>query len=42
MELPIWGGNWSNGANAGLALLYLSDRRSYVYSNIGLRPAFIL
>jgi hypothetical protein len=39
---PIRGGGWDNGAGAGLATLYLSNRRSGVASGIGLRPAFIL
>jgi hypothetical protein len=41
-RLPLWGGNWGYGSNAGLAYLYLMNRRSGVSSNIGLRPAFIL
>jgi hypothetical protein len=41
-RLPIRGGNWTNGAYAGLAALHLNDRRSYVYYYIGCRPAFIL
>ncbi len=40
--MPRCGGSWGNGANAGLAALYLTHRRSYSDSNIGLRPAFIL
>lgn len=39
-RLPIRGGNWYNGATAGLAALYLSASRAYTYSSIGFRPAF--
>jgi hypothetical protein len=39
--LPRWGGNWSNGANAGLACLNLNNRRSNVNNNLGLRPALL-
>jgi hypothetical protein len=39
---PRRGGAWSYGADAGLAALYLLNRRSYVSSSFGLRPAFIL
>ena len=41
-RLPIRGGNWGDGANAGLAGLFLDNRRSLVYYGLGLRPAFIL
>jgi hypothetical protein len=41
-RLPLWGGSWGHGANAGLAFLSLYVRRSYSHSNLGLRPAFIL
>jgi hypothetical protein len=41
-RLPRWGGDWGGGADAGLACLRLNYRRSYVYSSLGLRPAFIL
>jgi hypothetical protein len=40
-RLPLRGGNWSDGANAGLASLYLGCARSPVYSTLGFRPAFI-
>jgi hypothetical protein len=40
--LPLRGGSWLNGANAGLAALALSDRRSLVFGYGGCRPAFIL
>jgi retron-type reverse transcriptase len=36
---PIRGGNWNNGANAGLAALNLNNARSNSNSNIGFRPA---
>jgi hypothetical protein len=41
VALPIWGGNWGNGSNAGLAYLNLMNRRSNVNNNIGLRPALL-
>jgi hypothetical protein len=41
MALPIWGGNWNNASNAGLAYLNLNNRRSNVNNNIGLRPALL-
>ena len=41
-RLPIRGGNWLNGSNAGLAALYLGYARSNVSSNLGFRPAFAL
>jgi hypothetical protein len=41
-RVPIRGGNWSNGANAGLAYLNLNNVRSNVNNNIGLRPALPL
>jgi hypothetical protein len=41
-RLPIRGGTWYDGADAGLAALGLTVRRSYVYSTVGCRPAFIL
>ena len=40
-RLPLRGGDWSNGANAGLGALTLSHRRSGSYYTVGLRPAFI-
>ncbi len=39
-RLPFRGGNWSLGANAGLAAMNLSNARSNANSNIGFRPAF--
>ena len=41
-RVPIRGGSWYYGASAGLAALYLAERRSYVNYYIGCRPAFIL
>jgi hypothetical protein len=41
-RLPLRGGAWSVGSSAGLASLYLDDRRSRVGNDLGLRPAFIL
>ena len=38
-RLPIRGGNWNNGSNAGLAALNLNNARSNANSNIGFRPA---
>lgn len=40
-RFPLRGGNWSDGACAGLFYLYLRYARSYVYGNIGFRPAFV-
>ena len=40
-RLPVRGGSWGAGAHAGVAALYLAVRRSFVYSGIGCRPAFI-
>jgi hypothetical protein len=40
-RVPLRGGYWSSGADAGLAALYLGGARSYSHGNIGLRPAFI-
>lgn len=39
MRLPIRGGNWNNGANAGLGYLNLNNSRLNANSNIGFRPA---
>ena len=40
MRLPYRGGNWNNGANAGLAALNLNNSRVNTNTNIGFRPAF--
>ena len=39
-RLPIRGGNWNNGANAGLAAVNLNNSRANTNTNIGFRPAF--
>jgi hypothetical protein len=39
-RLPLRGGNWNNGANAGVAALNLNNARSNVNTNIGFRPDF--
>lgn len=39
-RLPLRGGPWNSGANAGLAALYLSDSRANTHAVIGFRPAF--
>lgn len=39
MRLPIRGGNWNNGGNAGLAALNVNNARSNRNANIGCRPA---
>lgn len=39
-RLPIRGGNWGSGSNAGLAALYLLNLRSDTYAYIGFRAAF--
>ena len=41
-RLPIRGGGWSFGADAGLGALYLNNVRSAVSNSHGCRPAFIL
>ncbi|SUD59831.1 Uncharacterised protein [Ectopseudomonas oleovorans] len=41
-RLPIRGGNWSNGAYAGVRALNLFYARSLVSSSLGARPAFVL
>ena len=40
MRLPYRGGNWNNGANAGLAALDLRESRVSTNTIIGFRPAF--
>ena len=40
MGLPIAGGNWNNGASAGVFALNLNNPRSNRNSNIGARPDF--
>ncbi len=40
-RLPIRGGGWNNGANAGLFYLYLYHPRSLSHGDVGFRPAFV-
>ena len=42
MGLPIAGGNWNNGASAGVFALSLVNPRSDRNSALGARPAFVL
>ena len=39
--MPIRGGNWDNGSNAGVAALNLNNPRSNSNWNIGFRPALL-
>lgn len=39
-RLPIRGGNWNGGSNAGLAALSLFNTRTNAVSGFGFRPAF--
>ena len=41
-RLPLRGGGWNLGSNAGLAALYLHYARSGVRGSLGFRPAFAL
>jgi hypothetical protein len=38
-RLPIRGGNWNNGSQAGVFALNLNNARSNTNTNIGFRPA---
>ncbi|EKO3771915.1 RNA-directed DNA polymerase [Vibrio metschnikovii] len=38
-RMPLRGGNWNNGSNAGLGALNLNNARSNLNSNNGFRPA---
>ena len=40
-RLPICGGSWYNGADAGVFYVYLYSPRSTAYANIGFRSAFV-
>ena len=40
-RLPIRGGNWNNGATAGVFALNANNARSNANTNIGCRPAFV-
>jgi hypothetical protein len=42
LRFPLRGGNWGNGAAADLGALNLNNRRVYLNSNVGLRPALPL
>lgn len=39
--MPICGGNWNNGANAGVFNVNLNNPRSNANSNIGFRSALL-
>jgi len=39
--MPLRGGNWNNGADAGLGALNLNNARSNSNNNIGFRPALL-
>jgi hypothetical protein len=41
-RLPYRGGNWNNGASAGVSALLLHYVRSSADANVGCRPAFVL
>ena len=41
IRIPIRGGNWNNGANAGLFNLNLNNERGNYDNNIGFRVALI-
>lgn len=40
-RLPLRGGHWSDGSDAGVFSLNLSDHRAYSGDNIGFRSAFV-
>lgn len=40
-RLPLCGGRWYNGAYAGVFSVNLSNPRSYSYSSVGFRSAFV-
>lgn len=41
IRLPIAGGNWNNGSNAGVFDLNVNNRRSNSNGNIGFRSALL-
>lgn len=41
-RLPIRGGAWNNGSQAGVFALYLLGARSVAGTNFGFRPAFVI
>lgn len=40
-SIPVRGGNWNNGATAGVFYLYLGSARSSTSTSVGSRPAFV-
>jgi len=42
LRVPIRGGNWNNGANAGVFYTNLNNARSNSNTNIGFRSALLL
>jgi len=40
-RLPVRGGDWTDGATAGVCALNLNNTRAYSIRNYGFRPAFI-
>ena len=42
LRFPLRGGDWNNGASAGLGALNLNNRRANVNTNVGFRPALPL
>jgi hypothetical protein len=42
LRFPLRGGDWNNGASAGLGALNLNNRRVNVNTNVGFRPALPL
>jgi hypothetical protein len=40
-RLPICGGSWYNGANAGVFSVHLGTPRSNADGNVGFRSAFV-
>jgi hypothetical protein len=41
-RVPFRGGNWSDGAAAGVRALNLNFARSDSFTNVGVRPAFVV
>jgi hypothetical protein len=41
-RLPLRGGGWLNGANAGVFALDLNGARSFASARLGFRPAFVI
>lgn len=41
-RIPLVGGYWGDGAVSGVFALYLSYARSYVFTGLGARPAYVL